>query len=118
MSIEATGALAPAAAQAQPASVAEAAKVSSLVADKPSIEKVDPSEAVAKLEASIQKLNDLMATGQRSLNFSVDKSSDSVVVKVVDTQTDEVIRQIPNEESLRLAEYIEGMVGVIFNRSA
>jgi len=82
------------------------------------VKAVNPAEIAEKIERSISKLNDLMAKGQRSLNFSVDRSSDQVVVRVVDTNTDEVIRQIPNEESIRLAEYIDGMVGVIFNRNA
>ena len=82
------------------------------------VKAVNPAEITEKIERSINKLNDLMAKGQRSLNFSVDRSSDQVVVRVVDTNTDEIIRQIPNEESIRLAEYIDGMVGVIFNRNA
>lgn len=119
MSIEATeGVTAPISNSVQPARVADSAKISDLAADKSSVDKVDSSESVAKLEASIQKLNDLMSTGQRSLSFSVDNTSGAVIIKVIDTQTDEVIRQIPNEESLRFAEYIDGMVGMIFNRNA
>ena len=59
-----------------------------------------------------------MKDGQRSLAFSVDKELDEVVVKVMDTETEEVIRQIPNEESLRFAKNLEGVLGVIFNDKA
>ena len=118
MSIEITGNTPPAINKVSTENLVEAANVSVALADNPPTETVDPAETVAKLEASIQKLNDLMAKGQRSLSFSVDKSSDAVVVRVIDTQTQEVVRQIPNEESLRLAQYIEGMMGLIFNRSA
>lgn len=95
------------------------------------IKEVAPTEQVAtqdtpsstglnqdQLEGAIDRLNELMKDGQRSLAFSVDSDSEEVVVKVVDTNTDEVIRQIPNEEALRFAEHVEGMLGVIFNDKA
>ncbi len=74
--------------------------------------------SVEKLQAAVEKMNELMQNGQRSLNFSVDDSTDQVVVKVLDTSTDEVVRQIPSEETLKFAEYLEGMVGLIFDQQA
>lgn len=71
-----------------------------------------------KLDAAIDRLNEMMKNGQRSLNFSVDKSSDEVVVQVRDLSTDKVIRQIPNEEALRFAESLDRMMGLIFNEEA
>ena len=71
-----------------------------------------------QLEAAIERLNELMKDGQRSLAFSVDKELDEVVVRVMDTKTNEIIRQIPNEESLRFAKNLEGVLGVIFNDRA
>jgi len=118
MSIEA-GVAASLAAQVQPqTSDINQAQQQTQVQQKVAAQQADPAEMGARIERSIDTLNDLMAKGQRSLNFSVDNSSDQVVVRVVDTNTDEVIRQIPNEESIRLAEYIDGLVGVIFNKNA
>ncbi|UTW10048.1 flagellar protein FlaG [Marinobacterium rhizophilum] len=72
-----------------------------------------------KLQAAVDKLNELMqAGGQRSLNFSVDGSTDKLVVKVMDVETQEVIRQMPTEEALKFAEHIEGMIGLIFDQKA
>lgn len=68
------------------------------------------------LRAVVDKLNELMADGKRSLNFRVDTASDGVVVQVMDSQTQELVRQIPTEEALKLREFIEGMMGIIFNR--
>ena len=66
---------------------------------------------------AVDKLNELMQNGKRSLSFQVDNSSDRVIVQVTDSQTQELVRQIPTEEALKLKEYIEGMMGIIFNRS-
>lgn len=74
--------------------------------------------SVERLEETVEKLNELMRDGQRSLSFSVDKELDEVVVKVMDTETEEIIRQIPNEETLKFAKDLEGVIGVIFNERA
>jgi flagellar protein FlaG len=76
------------------------------------------SLSVENLQAAVEKMNELMQNGQRSLNFSVDDSTEKVVVKVMDTDTKEVVRQIPSEETLKFAEYLEGMVGLIFDDKA
>jgi len=57
-----------------------------------------------------------MQNGQRSLSFSVDQSSDKVIVKVVDKVSEEVVRQIPGPEALKIAENLDQMMGVIFRR--
>lgn len=79
---------------------------------------VEPELSVEKLEAAVDKLNELMRNDKRSINFSVDEDAGKVVVRVVDQQTSELIRQIPTEETLKFAEHLEGMMGVIFNDKA
>lgn len=71
-----------------------------------------------KLQAAVEKMNELMQASDRALQFSVDDTSEKVVIKVVDQQTDEVIRQIPSEETLKFSEFLEGMVGMIFDQKA
>ncbi|MFC6669790.1 flagellar protein FlaG [Marinobacterium aestuariivivens] len=80
-------------------------------------ENASAAVSAEKLQAAVDRLNELMQSGQRSLSFSVDSSTERTVVKVMDVHTDEVIRQIPTEESLKLAEYIEGMIGLIFDET-
>lgn len=71
-----------------------------------------------KLQAAVDRINEMMKSSQRSLNFSVDNASEKVVVQVRDLTTDQVIRQIPNEEALRFAESLDRMMGLIFNEEA
>jgi flagellar protein FlaG len=63
-------------------------------------------------------MNELMQSGNRSLKFSVDDTADRVVIKVMDLETEEVVRQIPTEETLKFSEFLEGMVGLIFDEKA
>ena len=53
-------------------------------------------QAVGQLNTYAQNLN-------RALQFRVDRDSGETVVRVLDSTTDEVIRQIPNEEVLTIA---------------
>jgi len=70
------------------------------------------------LTDAVEKMNELMRSSNRSLEFSVDDSTENVVIKVMDRDTDEVIRQIPSEETLKFSEFLEGMAGMIFDEKA
>ena len=58
------------------------------------------------MEQALRQLTDFAQNFQRSLQFSVDKASGQTVVRVLDATTKEVIRQIPSEEFLAIAERI------------
>jgi flagellar protein FlaG len=54
------------------------------------------------VNAAVVKLNESLKQEQGSLQFSVDQASGRMVIKVTDTETNEVIRQIPPEQVLDL----------------
>lgn len=97
-------------------SPAEPSASSSVEVSELSPEMID--RTVEKLEDAIDKLNSLMSDGQRALNFSVEKDLNKVIVKVMDVETEEIIRQFPNEEALKFAKHLEGMMGLLFNEKA
>ena len=59
------------------------------------------------LGEAVSQLNDFVQNVQRDLQFEVDNDLGQTVVKVIDQQTQEVIRQIPDEVALRLAEKLQ-----------
>lgn len=59
------------------------------------------------LNGAVSQLNDFVQSVQRNLEFEVDDDSGRTIVRVVDQQTDEVIREIPDELALRLAENLK-----------
>lgn len=71
----------------------------------------DVGEVVDRLRSQVQNL-------QRDLSFSVDDSSGEVVVRVVDGESGKVVRQIPSEELLRLAERLDEMRSLLFEGTA
>jgi flagellar protein FlaG len=59
------------------------------------------------LDDAVSRLNDYVQTVQRDLQFEIDNDLGQTIVRVVDQQTQEVIRQIPDEVALRLAEKLQ-----------
>ena len=68
---------------------------------------VKPEQSPQALEQALDVINRAIVIEQRSLSFSVDEASGRSVIKVVDQQTDQLIRQIPTEEVLRVAQDIK-----------
>ena len=95
-------------------------QVSSVNTQAAQTESVQPSQKMSAEEVQVilDKMNEFMGSGQHNLNFSIDKDTEDMVVKVMDTETNEVIRQFPSEETLKLAKHIEGMLGLILNERA
>jgi flagellar protein FlaG len=62
------------------------------------------TQALGSLSGYVQNL-------QRNLEFSIDEDSGRTVVRIVDPQTQEVIRQIPDGHALAMAKRLEGQAG-------
>ena len=71
-------------------------------------QKVQPEEL-------LQQINALTEDGVYSVRFENDKPSGSMVVKIVDRHTDEVIRQIPAEEVMNLTTRMNDLRGNLVN---
>ncbi len=71
-----------------------------------------------ELDAAVITLNERVQQIQRDLLFSVDEGSGRTIVRVVNTETEEVVRQIPSEEVLRISrniqEQLDDSSGLIF----
>lgn len=61
------------------------------------------------LREAVRELNSYVQNVQRNLQFSVDEGSERTVIKVIDAQTEELVRQIPSEEVLALARHLREM---------
>jgi flagellar protein FlaG len=76
-----------------------------------------------QIENAVSKLNEFVQSNSRQLDFSVDEGSNKQVVKVTDSESGKIIRQIPSEEVLRLSERLQDFqmevgtaVGLLFNK--
>jgi len=67
---------------------------------------------------ALQKINDAVQLVSQKLEFSIDKDTDVLVVKVIDKETREVIRQMPSEELLNVAKALDTLQGLLIKDKA
>jgi flagellar protein FlaG len=114
MSVKLNQSYPPVAPQSAPAQV---------VTDK-TVTKVQEVAAIAKqperadLEQAVTDIREFVQAAQRSLDFSIDDSTHRVVVKVIATDSGEVIRQIPSETALKLAQSLSSASSLLFDDKA
>ena len=79
-----------------------------------------PAQPVSReaLEAAVDKLNEFVAPALQTIEFSMDSELDRMVVKVVDTATKQVLRQIPNEEVLAISRTLDKLQGLVIRQTA
>ncbi|MCQ4326879.1 flagellar biosynthesis protein FlaG [Stutzerimonas stutzeri] len=73
---------------------------------------------VESLGEAVSSIKDFVQSIRRDLNFDLDDSTGKMVVRVTDRATGEVVRQIPTEEALRLAENLEEARSLLFKAQA
>lgn len=71
-----------------------------------------------ELEDIVDKMSETVKIMQRNLNFSIHDDTGMTVVKVMDASSGEVIRQMPTEDALRLAERLDEMRSLLFEARA
>jgi len=72
-------------------------------------------QAIQSTQAKAMDLERMGSAFNKKLQYVVDHSSNEVLVKVIDKETDKVIKVIPPEELQRLHRSLKEAVGVLFN---
>jgi len=73
--------------------------------------------SIDTLEKLVSRLNEFVSASERNINFSIDKDTGKTVVKLTDKDNN-VLRQIPSEEVLRLIKNLETNKGMIIEDHA
>lgn len=75
-------------------------------AAKPVVAAESTAVAVRKLQDALQEIARYLQQNQTGLEFRVDNDSGRVIVSIVDPEDGTVIRQIPSDEALRIADLL------------
>jgi flagellar protein FlaG len=75
----------------------------------------EPLERV-QLESVAQQLQEFMQSMNRSVQFQVDEDSGRDVIRVLDKQNGEVIKQYPSEEVLSLVSKLSQSAGLLVDQ--
>jgi flagellar protein FlaG len=80
---------------------------------RPATTRVDPEE----MQKAVTEANHTLRSTGRRLEFSVDQGSKTSVVKLIDEQSGEVIRQFPPEVNLRIRAFYRELQGLLVDRA-
>ena len=71
----------------------------------------DPSSVAEQVKKAVDEGNSLLQAVRRNLQFQVDETTQELVVKIVDSDSGDIVRQIPSEEMLAFIKRLQEMEG-------
>ena len=77
----------------------------------------NPVSKPVDIKTTAQELEHVSLAFNRRLKFIVDHESNQIIVKVIDNETDKVIKVLPPEELQRLHSRIRETIGFLFDKS-
>jgi flagellar protein FlaG len=79
----------------------------------------EPAQAAQAVDVAtaVARLNELMTSHRRSLRFEIDASSGRTVITVINDATNEVVRQIPPPELLKIAHNLDELGSLVDARA-
>ncbi len=83
---------------------------------KPAVQ-YDPEQKRRELQAAVEHLNEEVQKQKQNLSFRLDRSANRFVITVRNTQSGEVVRQIPEDVMLKVARNLDELKGVLHNES-
>ena len=102
--------------RAAPAAGAKLASVAA--AAQSAVAAMSPARSDEVRKAANQVNEALKGTASSDLQFSVEGENKDVVVRVVDSQTKELIRQIPSEEMVAISKAMDNLSGLLIQQKA
>jgi flagellar protein FlaG len=73
---------------------------------------------IEELQTAVEKIQEFIRKTTSDIKFSIDEDSGRTVVKVIDRETQDVIRQIPSQEMLDLAQALDKLQGLLIRQEA
>lgn len=80
---------------------------------------VQPMELVpspGEIEFAVKNINMALQKLSQNIVFSVDAESNRTIVKVIDRQTHEIIRQMPSAEALEISKALDRVQGLLLKQ--
>lgn len=78
----------------------------------------DAVESEREVPAAVEAANRAMALESTRLRFDIDMSQERMIVRIVDGETGQILRQMPSEEMLALARRLDRLQGLLLRERA
>lgn len=70
------------------------------------------------LQQALEDVQSAINVVTSDLKFSIDEDTGRTLIKIVDRETDEVIKQIPSEELMRISKALDKLQGLLVKQEA
>ena len=100
------------------AAAAAATTVSTPAAAAPRQQPAARPVTIPKIESVTRQIDSFLRSINKSLQFHVDQATGEMIVTIRDDETGEVIRQVPGEDALRIAQRIEDTLSAMLDEKA
>lgn len=74
--------------------------------------------SASEVKKAVNEINKAIQALSQNLELSVDTDSNQVIVKVIDQQTKQVLRQIPTVEAMEIAKSLDKLQGLFIRQQA
>lgn len=82
------------------------------------VQQPDAAAAQNQVGQALQSINKALQKLSSNLEFTVDADSNRTIVKVMDTQTQEIIRQMPSVEAIEISKALDKLQGLLVRQKA
>lgn len=77
----------------------------------------DKESPANQLDSAIEEMNAQFVSRNSTIRFEIDQESKDVIITVVDTASDEIIREIPPEEVVKMRARFKEMAGLLLEET-
>jgi len=70
-----------------------------------------------EMQQFVQKLNKESASSDERISFSYNEKLNRIILKVINSNTDEIVREIPAKDMVSLMEHLKDSLGILFDKS-
>lgn len=71
-----------------------------------------------KIREAVKEINEYIKQANPSIEFSVDEESGRTIVKMIDIENNQLIRQIPTKEALAISRALDSLKGMTVHLKA
>ena len=100
------------------AAAAAATPMATPAAEAPRQQPAARPVTIPKIESVTRQIDSFLRSINKSLQFRVDQATGQMIVTIRDDETGEVIRQVPGEDALRIAQRIEDTLSAMLDEKA
>ena len=88
------------------------------ISDAKAVQPTAAAPSTDEVRDAIQQIEQAILPSAQGLRFSIDEDSGTTVVKLIDTETQTVLRQMPSVEALEISKALGKLQGLLVKEKA